>query len=166
MVNGEWWVQRLGGLLWRRRLPSLSQRSRAGAGRWSIRRTPDLPIAFDPELNEYIFEFPSPCSDGACDGAKASMRIYHCFFCGGAAPLSKRGRLFATVAMAERRRVNRLFKGLRTLAEVVERMGPPDEDNPDGMTVERPEKHGKAPTVRTYRVLRYTRLSDTADVDV
>ncbi len=34
-----------------------------------------------------------------------------------------------------------------------------------GLTVREPEKEGKPPTLRTYRTLRYTRLSDNADVE-
>ena len=48
------------------------------------------PIVFDATMNEYHFEYPSPCANGACDAAKARMVIYHCPFCGGLAPPSKR----------------------------------------------------------------------------
>ena len=49
---------------------------------------PDSPIVFDARLNEYHFEYASPCSDVGCDSAKAQMMIYHCPFCGGAALLT------------------------------------------------------------------------------
>ena len=47
---------------------------------------PDSPIEFDARMNEYHFEYPSPCADGTCDAAKAQMMIYHCPFCDGEYP--------------------------------------------------------------------------------
>ncbi len=127
---------------------------------------PASPIVFDPRLNEYHFEYPSPCASGNCQAAKAQMMIYHCPFCGGAAPPSKRATLFTTFTPKEQRRLYRLFDGMRTLQEVVAALGPPDEDKERGLTVRRPEKDGHAPTLRSFRTLRYTRLSETADVEV
>src|SRR5262245_4848327 len=69
---------------------------------------PDSPIAFDAELNEYNFQYPSPCGGGACEGDKALLRIYHCPFCGGAAPQSKRDLLFTVISAEEQRRLLRL----------------------------------------------------------
>lgn len=127
---------------------------------------PDSPIVFDARTNEYRFEYPSPCADGSCDAAKAQMMIYHCPFCGGTAPSSKRTSMFTSFSRAEQRRLYRMFDGMRTLQEVVEKMGPPDDDLESGMTVQEPEKSGAAPTMRSYRTLRYSGLSDTADVQV
>jgi hypothetical protein len=53
-----------------------------------------------------------------------------------------------------------------TLAEVVHALGPPDDDLERGLTVREPEEGGKPPRLLTYRTLRYTRLSDNADVEV
>jgi hypothetical protein len=94
------------------------------------------------------------------------MMIYHCPFCGGAAPPSKRATLFTTFTPDEQRRLYRLFDGMRTLQEVIAVLGPPDEDKERGLTVQAPERGGQAPTLRRFRTLRYTRLSDTADVEV
>jgi hypothetical protein len=127
---------------------------------------PANPIVFDPEMNEYHFEYPSPCAGGDCEAAKAYLMIYHCPICGGAAPESKRAALFTTFAPEEQRRLYRLFEGMSTLQEVVAALGPPDEDDERGLTVQQPEKDGQPPTMRSFRTLRYTRLSDTADVEV
>jgi hypothetical protein len=127
---------------------------------------PDSPIVFDVQMNEYHFEYPSPCAGEDCDTAKAQMMIYHCPFCGGATPPSKRESLFTAPSRKEQRRLCRLFNGLRTLQEVVATIGPPDEDKDQGLTIRLSEKDGQATTTRTFRTLRYTRLSDTADVEV
>jgi hypothetical protein len=127
---------------------------------------PHLPIRFNPSMGEYQFEFPSPCSGETCAEAKAYLMIYHCPFCGGAAPPSKRGTLFTYISDQEAARLYRMFDGMRTLEEVVRAVGPPDHDAERGLTVREPEKKGKPPRLRTYRTLRYTRLSDPADVEV
>ena len=127
---------------------------------------PTSPIVFDVRLNEYHFEYPSPCAGEGCLTAKAQMMIYHCPFCGGAAPKSKRPSLFTAFIPEEQRRLCRLFDGMRTLQDVIAALGLPDEDKERGLTVHQPEKEGKAPTMRSFRTLRYTRLSDTADVEV
>jgi hypothetical protein len=98
--------------------------------------------------------------------AKAKMMIYHCPHCGGAAPASKRASLFTVCTPEEQRRLFRLFDGMRTLQEVIAALGSPDEDKERGLTVRQPEKEGRPPTLRKFRTLRYTRLSDTADVEV
>src|SRR5262249_27430515 len=127
---------------------------------------PDSPIVFDARMNEYQFEYPSPCVGGGCEVAKAQMMIYHCPFCGGAAPPSKRASMFTSFSRKEERRLYRLFGGLRTLQEVIEKLGPPEEGLENGLAVQEPEKDGAAPALRTYRTLRYSRLSETAEVQV
>jgi hypothetical protein len=127
---------------------------------------PASPVVFDAAMNEYHLEFPDPCAGGDCEAAKAFLIIYHCPFCGGAAPESKRAGLFTTFTPNEHRRLNRLFDGMRTLQDVIATLGPPDEDKERGLTVQQPEKDEQAPTLRTFRALRYTRLSDTANVEV
>ncbi len=62
---------------------------------------PNLPIRFDPLVGEYHFEFPSPFAGEACPEAKAQLTIYHCPFCGGAAPPSKRDTLFTNISDQE-----------------------------------------------------------------
>jgi hypothetical protein len=127
---------------------------------------PKSPIRYDPLVGEYQFEFRSPCTGGTCPEAKAHLTMYHCPFCGGAAPPSKRGTLFTNIADQEAARLYRLLDGVDTLEEVVRALRPPDYDREGGLTVREPEKDGKPPRLRTYRTLRYTRLSDTADVEV
>jgi hypothetical protein len=127
---------------------------------------PKLPIRFDPSVGEYNFEFPSPCVGETCPEAKAQLRIYHCPFCGGAAPPSRRETLFARISDEEAARLYRIFHGMRTLEEVIRAVGPPNEDIPRGVTMRKPEKEGNAPRLRSYRTLHYTHISDTADVQV
>src|SRR5262245_13189907 len=127
---------------------------------------PTSPIVFDAQLNEYHFEYPSPCAGGDCPTAKAQLIIYHCPFCGGAAPESKRDLLFAVIPPEEQRRLHRLFDGMRTLQGVIAALGPPDQDKERGLTFEQPERGAQPPTMRSFRTLQYTRLSETADVEV
>ena len=91
---------------------------------------------------------------GTCPEAKAHLTIYHCPFCGGAAPPSKRDTLFTNISDQEAARLYRLFEGMHTLEEVVRALGPPDDDMERGLTVREPEKEGKPPTI--------TDLSDSA----
>jgi hypothetical protein len=125
---------------------------------------PQAPIVFDPKLNEYNFEYPSPCSDEGCAVGKASLRIYHCPFCGGAAPKSKRDLLFAGISPKEQRRLNGLLTGIKSMEDAFRVLGPPDHDDPHGLTVLQPEREGTAPTRQSYRSLTYSQLSETAEV--
>jgi hypothetical protein len=127
---------------------------------------PTSPIVYDPEVNEYHFEYPSPCGGDACGLAKAYLMIYHCPFCGGAAPESKRDLLFAVIPPKEERRLYKRLDGIKTLDEAIRVLGPPDDDDPHGLTVQRPEKEGIAPTVERVRTLRYSGLSETAEVHI
>ncbi|TAK19469.1 MAG: hypothetical protein EPO40_33155 [Myxococcaceae bacterium] len=122
---------------------------------------PRSPIVFDPKLNEYNFEYPSLRSDEA---GKAYLRIYHCPFCGGAAPESKRDQLFAVISPEEKRRLNQLLSGIKSVEDAFSVLGTPDHDDPHGLTAQRPEREGSAPTRQSYRSLTYSQLSDTADV--
>lgn len=101
---------------------------------------PDLPIVFDERMNEYHFVYPEP---GA--GGSASLNIYHCPFCGGAAPASKRHLLFHVVNADEQRRLADLLVPLHSLKAVLEALGPPDEDDPTGSS-DRYEETDKAPS--------------------
>lgn len=125
---------------------------------------PRSPIVFDPKLNEYNFEYTSPCSDEACAVGKAYLRIYHCPFCGGAAPESKRNLLFAVISPEEQRRLNELLSGIKSVEDAFRVLGTPDHDDPHGLTVQQREREGTAPTRRSYRSLTYSQLSDTAEV--
>ncbi|MFO0648775.1 MAG: hypothetical protein U0326_21215 [Polyangiales bacterium] len=125
---------------------------------------PQSPIVFDPKLNEYNFVYPDPSSDGTCEVGNASLRIYHCPFCGGAAPESKRHLLFAVISPEERQRLDRLLAGIKSVEDAFRVLGVPDRDDPHGVTVEQPELEGIAPIRQSYRSLTYSRLSSTVEV--
>jgi hypothetical protein len=127
---------------------------------------PSSPIVYDSQLNEYHFEYPSPCADGERGPDKAMLMIYHCPFCGGAAPDSKRDLLFAVIPVEEERRLYQLFHGIKTLNDAIQVLGPPDQDNPHGVKQTKPERAGTAPTVAYFRTLWYSRLSTVAEVFV
>jgi hypothetical protein len=120
---------------------------------------PDVPIVFDEELNEYNLEYGSKKRRG-------SLRIYHCMFCGGAAPLSRRASLFASITTAERERLLAKTTGFKTLAEAIARLGKPDSDMPSGFTTTTRGSDTEPPKTRAFRVLRYGRLSKTTDVRI
>src|ERR1041385_958088 len=87
---------------------------------------PDSPIRFDPELNEYHFVYATKA------GGEAKMMIYHCPFCGGRAPKSRRSELFHRLTREEQRRLCDLTKGMRSVQEVTAAFGEPDVKQPVG----------------------------------
>lgn len=117
---------------------------------------PGNPVVFDQDLEEFNITR----SDGGI------LRVYHCPWCGGAAPLSKRSRLFAFVTQAEADRLGRLLRRFATLEEAIRVLGPPDKDSPRGILVATFSSRRKAPRQMYARCLKYTRLSKTADVDL
>ena len=114
-------------------------------------------ILFDDRMGEYQLRRP--------DGTGAGP-IYHCLFCGGAAPKSKRATLFARVTWAETSRLKRLTRGISSVQQALERLGPPKQDLAEGLTIQTPGSDTQAPTTTSYRVVRWDKLSDTADVDL
>jgi hypothetical protein len=122
-------------------------------------KNPDIPIEFDPRLNEFQIVF-------TCNGEAGQMNIYHCLFCGGLAPPSLRKTLFAEVPVAENHRLASMTGQLATLVDVFAELGEPDRDEHGGVTVTTPEQDGQPPETRAYRTLLYTRLSDVADIRV
>ena len=118
---------------------------------------PDLPIRYDTELNEFYVAYPT-------EGGNGKLAIRHCLFCGGKAPESKRASLFARIPHAEQRRLFKMAQSLRSVKEVLDALGEPNEDVPNGMTDESSEQADQPGMVRTYRVLRYHNLSETADI--
>jgi hypothetical protein len=122
---------------------------------------PDVPIVFDERTNEYHYIYRESGSDGL-----AILNIYHCPFCGGAAPTSKRPLLFQVVSSEEKHRLADLLVPIHSIRELVERLGQPDEDDPAGMW-ERSEELGDRPSrVVPCRMLTYKSLSEVADVQV
>jgi hypothetical protein len=88
--------------------------------------------------------------------------IYHCPFCGGAAPKSKRDLLFATISTAERTRLCDLAAPLKTVEQVIEAFGPPDWESHSASST--PEKDGTPPRTELHRMLTYENLSEVAEV--
>jgi hypothetical protein len=118
---------------------------------------PDHPIVFDAQTGEYQFAYQQP----ECEGL-SSVTIYHCPFCGGAAPESKRELLFAVIPKAEEDRLLEILAPIQTIESALQTLGQPDFD--DFISVKKSEKNGSPPSVKHYRQIRYNNLSDVAEV--
>jgi hypothetical protein len=121
---------------------------------------PDNPIVFDAEMNEYHLRH----FDHAGLGRQGESIIYHCPFCGGVAPRSKRSSFFAQITDAEKSRLRDLTSGAKTVRDAVAQLGQPNEDHPDGFTTESRSSDAEPSVIKSYRLLRYTGLSETANV--
>ncbi len=122
---------------------------------------PAVPIIFDERTNEYHFVYQEPGADGP-----ASLNIYHCPFCGGAAPSSTRCRLFHVISAEEQRRLAELLVPMQSISDIVETLGAPDQDDPVGMCGLLDESDGAPSEVVPCRVLTFKTLSGVADVRV
>jgi len=112
---------------------------------------PDSPIEFDAQTAEYQFRFDD-----------SILVIYHCPFCGGAAPESKRALLFEPIPDAEHERVARLLDGITTIEEAIKKLGKPDFE---GVSISKyPEMEGRAPRIENHREIRFQNLSDVAEI--
>ncbi len=120
---------------------------------------PESPIVFDRDLHEFQFE-----SWDSTGKLLRSAIIYHCPFCGGAAPKSNREARFTKITTAEESRLRSILDGIRTLEHAIEKLGEPDKDDHRGITVEIPDKDGQIPRKESFRVLQYFGLSETAEV--
>lgn len=116
---------------------------------------PSLPIEFDPLVGEYQFKFGEP---------PATLVIYHCPFCGGAAPKSKRDLLFAVIPPDEEQRLADLLAPVATLRAALKRLGKPERDDPAGTRTQTSEDGDRPPTRKRHRTLVYEQLSSVADV--
>lgn len=119
---------------------------------------PDWPIVFDPLVSEYHFKY--------CDseGRSSYLIIFHCPFCGGATPPSKRHTLFYRVPRQEQNRLNELVDGIKSFRGAIKRLGPPCyESYSESISA---EKDGEPPTCTRHKFLCYTKLSDVADIDI
>ncbi len=114
-------------------------------------KDPTLPIAWDERLNEFHITYSNAEGTG-------QVMVYHCPFCGGATPPSRRGELFHEVTPTEDRRLKALFAGIRSVPDCLQRFGLPDEDLSDGFMTETDGKR------ETFRTLLYRGLSTTVDV--
>ena len=122
---------------------------------------PAVPIAFDGRAGEFQFRYGEPGGDGP-----SSLILYHCPFCGGAAPPSRRHLLFAVIPRDEEDRLADLLRPVKTLRSAIRRLGTPDRDDPAGTRVTTPESAASPPTTRHHRTLTYDRLSDVATVRI
>jgi hypothetical protein len=120
---------------------------------------PRQPIVFDKPTGEYHFRYREEGSNGY-----STLVIYHCPFCGGAAPKSKRASLFHVILPSEEQRLTRMLNGITSLRSAIRKLGRPDNDNPRGTGVQMPERAGRAPTMQWFRTLRYEKLSKVVDV--
>lgn len=112
-----------------------------------------FPITFDKETIEYYITF-----------ANGSLLIYHCPFCGGAAPTSQRDLQFAKISMEEDRRLSSLLAPVKTIADAIRLFGEPDFNGYSKMI--KPESGQEPPVIRYDREIIYTKLSDFADVHI
>jgi len=117
---------------------------------------PDNSIRLDEATGEYQFITPRG----------GALTIYHCPFCGGVMPRSRRADLFAYITEAELQRLDRLTRDIKTVDDAVRALGRPDRDTPGGLRVRTPAKGRRPPHVASCRVLTFTSVSDTADVDL
>ena len=118
---------------------------------------PDGLVRFDREVGEfYLFD---PRTMGR-------SIVYHCYFCGGAAPLSVRGSLFAHVTLAESCRLEELARGIVTVDDAIARFGAPDEERAAGVSLTMPEKDGEPGMTTWYKTLVFRNLSTSADMEL
>ena len=114
----------------------------------------DNPIRWDERMNEYYI----------ADGKGGRIMVYYCPHCGGGTPDSRRVSFFAHITSREETRIYDLFKGIRTVADVVARFGPPDEEREFASGVRWPGRRGKPDRGAAFRGLVYKRLSPVADI--
>lgn len=105
-------------------------------------------------MNEYYIAF----------GKSGRMMVYYCPICGGSTPKSRRASMFAHVTQEEETRIYALFKGVRTVSDVIARFGPPDEEGDIAAAVRRPGSRSKAERGEIFRGLVYKNLSPAADI--
>jgi hypothetical protein len=122
-------------------------------------KDPDLPVVFDKRTGEFHI-----VRSGEPSGSYSV--IYHCPFCGGSAPESKRDDLFEFITPAEMARLNQLTHGVLKVSEAIAKFGEPEDDLPAGHSETTCAGQGLPPRTEWFRTLRYTNLSDTAIVDI
>ncbi len=134
---------------------------------------PDLPIMFDESTGEYQFQYyeqnPTRLQHLSrviwnTKPQHAMLVIYHCPFCGGAAPKSKRHLLFETIPRDEESRLAELLQNIKTIDDAIEQLGQPDMDG--HVANKKPESEGNPPKIDHNRDIRYHNLSDVADVRI
>jgi hypothetical protein len=126
--------------------------------RWpqDVSAEPENGVEFDSRTNEYQL----------LTRSGGTLILYHCPFCGGAMPRSRRAELFAYITEAERQRLGALTSGLASVDDAIRVLGKPQHDDPTGSGERAPAKGRRASRVTSQRMLTFTRLSKTADVDI
>jgi hypothetical protein len=122
---------------------------------------PDVPIVFVEDTNEYHYAYQEPGS-----GVPARLNIYHCPFCGGAAPASKRPLFFRVVSAEETHRLAALLEPIRSIRELFALLGEPDEDISRGTSVRLEESENQPSKFLPCRMLTYKSISEVADLQV
>ena len=122
----------------------------------NVSAEPENGVQFDSRTNEYQL----------LTRSGGTLVLYHCPFCGGAMPRSKRRELFAHITEAELQRLGALTSGLVSVDDAIRVLGKPQHDHATGSVERAPSKGRRAPRVTPRRMLTFTRLSDTADVDI
>ena len=120
---------------------------------------PRLPIVFDKVTGEYHFRYREADAYG-----DSTLVIYHCPFCGGAAPRSKRALLFHVIPPDEEERLAELLDGITSIRGALRKLGKPEDDLRRGIKTQESERAGRPPTTQWFRTLRYEKLSKVADV--
>jgi hypothetical protein len=102
----------------RRKPNGMSVTSTACKCKWLERAAaePTDPVVCDELTGEYHITKPGG----------GHMVIYHCPFCGGAAPLSRRDELFAHITHAEADRLHALTAGFKTVDQAIAALGAPE----------------------------------------
>lgn len=122
---------------------------------------PENPIVFHQQTGEFHFSYTDPA-----DGVPQMLIIYHCPFCGGAAPPSKRETLFHVVPHAESNRLLEILHACKNLDDVFATFGQPDQDTPAGSSFTTFEDKGSPPQVVFQRLLIFQNVSDVADLHI
>jgi hypothetical protein len=122
---------------------------------------PASPIVFDERTSEYHFTYQESDLEG-----RSMLVIYHCPFCGGAAPESRRDLLFAAISAEEEQRLARLLAPIETVRQAIDTLGPPQMDDYSVVRNRRRDVPDTPPMVQRCRELCYTILSDVADVRI
>jgi hypothetical protein len=122
---------------------------------------PRIPIFFDERTHEYQYTY----QESECSGL-STLVIYHCPFCGGTAPASKRHLLFHVIPHEEEDRLAAMLSPIRTIREALERLGSPDHDDPQGEIRREQETDESPSSMRWFRALTYRCLSSAADVRI
>ena len=132
---------------------------------------PESPILFDETTGEYQFQYDEQRRSRlehlsravwGDEGHYATLIIYHCPFCGGAAPESKRHLLFKTISRDEESRLGELLKNIKSIDDAIQQFGQPDFDGHSGTKMPETENHPSR--IEHHRDIRYHGLSDFAAV--